>query len=139
MELCLIRWIFLFLSHSIVLCLYTFLLLPLYVPLSPFSYSIILFLFLSFSLLLPLSSFFSFNYSLTLSLLFSTSSSLFLFFIQLFSISFSSFLYLSDLLSRMSLISQELDSEKNTLCDQSDKNEKRIETLVKQNVLLQVR
>ena len=39
----------------------------------------------------------------------------------------------------MSLLTQELDSEKNNLYDQSDKNEKRIETLVKQNVLLQVR
>ena len=39
----------------------------------------------------------------------------------------------------MSLLTQELDSEKNSLNDQSDKNEKRIETLVKQNVLLQVR
>lgn len=104
-----------------------------------FSFYYSLSLSLLFSTFISLPSFFSFNYSLSFSLLFSTSFSLFLFFIPLFSISFSSFLYLSDLLSRMSLISQELDSEKNTLCDQSDKNEKRIETLVKQNVLLQVR
>ena len=49
------------------------------------------------------------------------------------------FSFSTDLISRMNVITRELDNEKNNLFDQTDRNEKRIETLVRQNVLLQVR
>ena len=105
--------------------------LSLTIPLSP---SLSLF-FLTLSSSLPFYvSLFSLSPSFCffLSLLFSHSLSLSLSILFFFSFS-------TDLISRMNVITRELDNEKNNLFDQTDRNEKRIETLVRQNVLLQVR